>query len=104
MTELPQTIAEIARAAGVPRHRVVYAIESRDIELTGQLGLNATDAARLLGISRAHFWKLYSSGRTPRPRRLGRRTVWSRDELLAWFDAGCPAYNPWQAVRKEGQR
>ena len=78
-------------------------VRSRTALSPDALVLNAMDAATLLGISRAHFLKLYSSDRTPRPRRLGRRVLWSRAELVAWFDAGCPAYDTWQAV-KGGRR
>ena len=39
---------------------------------TERLGLTGVEAARLLGISRAHFYKLHSMEQTPRPVRLGR--------------------------------
>lgn len=60
------------------------------------IGLSATDCARLCGVSRAHWWKLYASDRTPRPRRLGRRLVWDRREVEAWFAAACPAFDQWR--------
>ena len=61
--------------------------------------LDSRAAAKLLGISRAHFYKLYLSGRTPRPVRLGRSVRWRREELVAWLDAGCPSYDRWVALK-----
>ena len=80
------------------------ATRSKTTVLPNALGLNSAEAAKLLGISRSHFRKLYSSDRTPRPRRLGRRVLWSRAELVAWFEAGCPSYDEWQAMREGGQK
>lgn len=61
--------------------------------------LDARAAAALLGISRAHFFKLYSSDRTPRPVRLGRSVRWRREELVAWLEAGCPSYDRWVVMK-----
>ena len=56
-----------------------------------RLAVAARDAAELLGISRAQLWKLHSSGKMPRPVRLGAKaTRWRVDELRAWLKAGCP--------------
>lgn len=61
-------------------------------------------AARLCGVSRAHWMKLVGTGRAPQGLRLGRRRVWSVRELRAWLDAGAPSVERWTAMRKEGQR
>ena len=53
--------------------------------------LDALAAGRLLGISGRHLYRLTDSGDAPAPRRLGRSVRWSRRELLAWLDAGCPS-------------
>ena len=50
--ELPQSVSQIARAAGVPRHRVQYLLTSRGIEPTGRIGqavvFDATKVRRIL--------------------------------------------------------
>ncbi|MEL7303032.1 MAG: helix-turn-helix domain-containing protein [Pseudomonadota bacterium] len=40
-------------------------------------------AAALLGISRAKLWRGAKSSELPAPVKLGGRTLWRRDELLA---------------------
>jgi predicted DNA-binding transcriptional regulator AlpA len=55
-------------------------------------------------ISRAQWYKLYSSGRTPFPIRLGtRRPVYLIAELEAWLKAGAPDRQTWIKMR-EGNR
>src|SRR5262249_50699228 len=52
--------------------------------------LTAEQAAKLLGISRATFWKLYSAGRIPRAIRLSARVVrWLREDLKTWVRNRC---------------
>jgi predicted DNA-binding transcriptional regulator AlpA len=56
------------------------------------------------GISRAQWFKLSRSGRTPLPVRLGtRRPVYLLAELQAWLEAGAPDRQTWQRLR-EGRR
>lgn len=64
-----------------------------------QLLLPASEAARLLGISKRHLHTLNCSGRLPAPIRLGRSVRWNGDELRAWIDAGCPERSRWEAMR-----
>jgi excisionase family DNA binding protein len=65
--------------------------------------VNVKAAAALVGCSDRHVWGLARSGRMPRPVRLGRAVRWRRAELLAWIQAGCPARERWEALRrKEG--
>lgn len=51
----------------------------------------AADAARMCGLSRSAFYKLVSSGRAPKPIKLGRASRWPRKLLVDWIAAGCPA-------------
>jgi excisionase family DNA binding protein len=62
--------------------------------------LTTDEAAALCGVSRRHFLQLASSGRVgPRALRLGSRSVrWSRRELVAWIDAGCPGRLQFESV------
>lgn len=68
-----------------------------------RLALSADEVAAMLGISRAHVWKLASSGRMPRPIRLGRAVRWDRKNLEAWLAAGAPSRDRWEAVRVPGR-
>jgi excisionase family DNA binding protein len=72
------------------------------ISIKEKIGLSAAEAAEIIGVGRTAFYQLNSSGRLPLPRRLGRRVLWDRRELEAWFDAGCPERQHWQAMRDCG--
>ena len=53
------------------------------------------------GISRAQWFKLSASGRTPLPVRLGtRRPVYLIAELEAWLKAGAPDRATWLKLRR----
>jgi predicted DNA-binding transcriptional regulator AlpA len=68
--------------------------------------LSAEDSAEMLGIGRTLFYAMHSSGRLgPIPIKLGRRTLWNRQELRDWVKAGCPARKLWQnRISKENER
>ena len=66
--------------------------------------IDAREGARLLGICRAHFLRLDSAGRVPAPVRLGRRTLWNREELILWCNAKCPGRDRWQAMVDSANR
>lgn len=61
-----------------------------------RLALPAAAVAKLLDISERHLWTLHSTGRIPRPLRLGRAVRWSADELRAWLAAGAPSRDAWE--------
>jgi hypothetical protein len=63
------------------------------------IGVSAPNAAALLGISTSHFFGLLRAGRVgPEARRLGRRRLYDRDELLRWWAAGCPPRERWTKI------
>lgn len=65
--------------------------------------LDCRQAAALLNMSRATFWKLYAQGKVPEPVRLSARVVrWRRDELEAWARAGCPIRELWVGISRKG--
>jgi len=68
-----------------------------------RLALPAADVAKLLNVSERHLWSLNSSGRLPRPLRLGRAVRWPVEELRDWLAAGAPERSRWEAMRKEGE-
>lgn len=65
------------------------------------LALRAAEVAELLNISERHLWALLSSGRLPRPIKLGRAVRWSVSELHDWLAAGAPERSKWEAQRKQ---
>lgn len=63
-----------------------------------QLAVDAPEVAKLLGISRAHWLRMVSSGRAPRGVKLGARRVWVVTELRDWLEAGAPSAARWQEL------
>ncbi|NVM23540.1 MAG: helix-turn-helix domain-containing protein [Desulfobacterales bacterium] len=56
----------------------------------GRLLVDDKGAASLLNVSRVHFLKLRASGRIDVPRiSLGRRKLYSVNDLRRWVDGGC---------------
>jgi len=58
--------------------------------------LDALRIAALLGISRSSLYKLVSSGRAPRPIKIGRSVRWRREEIEDWVRAGAPPLSRWK--------
>lgn len=65
---------------------------------TNCLLVDALEASELLGISRAHFYRMHNAGRIPLPIRLGGSVRWRVSELVAWVNAGMPNRQKWQAM------
>ncbi len=64
--------------------------------------VGADDAAALIGVSRAHFYALHASGRLgPMPIKLGRRSLWVREELASWCRQNCPPRQKWILINGE---
>lgn len=53
--------------------------------------VTVTETAKMCGVSRSAFYKLVSSGRAPKPIKLGRASRWRRQDIHDWISAGCPA-------------
>jgi predicted DNA-binding transcriptional regulator AlpA len=68
------------------------------------LAVSATDAAALVGVSRAQWWKLHAAGKVPLPVYLGSRAPrWRVDELRDWLAAGAPNRQTWERTRGNGK-
>jgi prophage regulatory protein len=61
--------------------------------------LRARDAATLCGIGLATWWRWDAAGKMPRGVKIGGARLWSRTELLAWIEAGCPERDEWEAIK-----
>jgi excisionase family DNA binding protein len=68
------------------------------------LAVTADEVAELLGVSRAHVWRLHSSGRLPSPVRFGRAVRWDRQMLAQWLAAGAPPRVKWEEMNKTNRR
>jgi len=68
------------------------------------LAVTADEVAELLGVSRAHVWRLHSSGRLPSPVRFGRAVRWDRQMLALWLAAGAPPREKWAEMNKINRR
>ena len=68
------------------------------------LAYTANDLSTLLKCSKRHIAALNSSGRLPRPIRLGRSIRWRADEIREWLAAGAPSRDRWEARRNGGPK
>lgn len=62
--------------------------------------IDAAQVARMLDVHRTTLSKLHAAGRIPAPRQFGARQRWSRAELLAWWEAGCPTRKVWEERKR----
>jgi predicted DNA-binding transcriptional regulator AlpA len=61
----------------------------------------AAEASALFHKS-ARTWRTWdSSGKIPRPIRIGRSTYWRPEELQAWVAAGCPDRETWELSNRD---
>lgn len=67
------------------------------------LALDARAVAAAIGVSRAHWLRLVSSGRAPLGVKLGTSRRWARSELELWLEAGCPSFARWEEMRHGGK-
>ena len=72
--------------------------KTRPVVLPGLLRRAA--AARYCGVGPSTWDRLAAAGLTPAPVRLGGSVAWSRRELAAWIDHGCPPRAEWSPVWK----
>ncbi len=63
--------------------------------------VSSREGARLLGISRSHFMKLYYEGSIPAPIKLGGKCPrWVISELRAWVLVGAPSREAWERMQE----
>ena len=59
--------------------------------------IDVDQVATLLGVSARTVRRMADSGAMPRPRHLNTLIRWSRTEIEAWVNAGCPNCRPSKA-------
>ena len=63
--------------------------------------LSVPEVCRMLNIGKSLFYTMHSTGRLgPMPHKLGRRSLWNRQELIDWINAGMPARERWQTLKE----
>jgi predicted DNA-binding transcriptional regulator AlpA len=73
---------------------------ARKDEKAESLTVTTEGAAKMLGISLAHFHNMRKAGKLgPKPSRLGRRCLYIKAEMWEWLNAGCPARDRWLIMR-----
>ena len=66
-----------------------------------QLLVGAEQAAAMLSIGRTHFYSMLNSGTIgPMAHKLGRRSLFSVQELREWVNAGMPPRQRWIEQKK----
>ena len=66
------------------------------------LAIRAKELAVLLGVSLRQVWRLSSSGKLPKPLRLGGSVRWALKEIEAFVEAGCPNRASWETMKTSG--
>jgi excisionase family DNA binding protein len=61
------------------------------------IAVSARELAEMLDVSLRQIWRLNSAGKLPKPIRLGGSVRWNRQEIMGWFEAGCPNRQAWEA-------
>lgn len=74
--------------------------QNRDRDTGQSIAISAKALSQMLGVSLRQAWRLNATGKIPKPVRLGGSVCWNREEILDWFEAGCPDRQTWDA-RKE---
>lgn len=67
------------------------------------LTLKANQVAAMLGVSVRQVWRLHTTGRLPRPVRLGNCIRWVRTELEAFIQAGAPNRERWEQMKQNAR-
>ena len=74
--------------------------EKHDGVSSQSIAISAKQLSQLLGVSLRQVWRLNSTGKLPRPVRIGGSVRWNRAEVIRWFsEAGCPDRQTWEAMK-----
>ena len=63
--------------------------------------LKAQEVGEVLGVNKSTVWSWESSGRIPRPVRIGGCTRWRRSEIEQWVAAGTPGREKWEGIQND---
>ena len=91
---------------GVKQPRLAENRAVRENPLLGEIAsssliLTAAEAAALFRKA-IRTWRTWdSSGKIPRPIRIGRSVFWRQEEIDAWVAAGCPDREAWELRNRD---
>lgn len=71
---------------------------------TSGLLIDTKTFARLLSISKAHFYRLQAEEAVPLPIHVGHVKRWRLAEILEWIEADCPTQANWSARRQANSK
>jgi predicted DNA-binding transcriptional regulator AlpA len=71
--------------------------------LDAALAISARDLKEMLDVSLRQVWRLNAAGKLPKPIRLGGSVRWNRQEIMDWFEAGCPDRKVWDTMKEVGK-
>ena len=57
---------------------------------TNRLLVTANEIAEMVGVSSRTIWRWDSSGKVPKPIRIGKAVRWRRQDIDEWVKDGCP--------------
>ena len=60
----------------------------------------ADEVAAFLRVSPRKLSYLRAMGALPKSTKVGRTVVFKASEIRAWFDAGCPVLDEWEAIKE----
>lgn len=70
---------------------------TQKVSRVAPIAVSASDLAKMLGVSLRQVWRLNSAGKLPKPIKLGGSVRWNRQEIMDWFEVGCPDRRTWEA-------
>lgn len=83
------------------RCRMIIGTQTEEKRDSDVLALSATELAYKLGVSLRHIRRMDSSGKLPRPIKLGASVRWPVAEIEQWLAAGAPVRRTWQSLKQE---
>lgn len=78
-------------------------VRTQNTDQTPALTANAGQVAKMLGVSVRQVWRLHTTGRLPRPVRLGNCVRWRRAEIEAFVATGCPTRETWEQLQQSAR-
>jgi excisionase family DNA binding protein len=107
LVELLKQVLKAAQGDDEAKERRLQA--SRNANFAGQkppddrgLLIDSRQTAKLLGIGERTLWRLWNSGKMPKPIRIGQAVRFSYEELQAWVNAGGPLQKNWVWPKRDG--
>lgn len=63
----------------------------------------ANEVCRYLKITRETLSRWHTGGKIPEGTRVGPHLRWKRQEILEWFEHGCPSRQDWERMTRAAE-